>query len=532
MNTGREPLHSRQPPAHDHRLAARRAPTTRSKAPCSSAAPSCSGCATGSASSSGRRTSRRSRPACPTPAASTSCRPSPGSAARTGTPYARGTIVGIVARHDAGAPRPRRARGDRVPERRGARRDAAGRRASRCVELRVDGGATANDLLMQFQADLLGVPVVRPHVTETTALGAAYLAGLAVGFWALRRDEVASRWKVDRRFEPAMSRDEAAGRIRQWSRAVERARDWHVRGLRPRAWARPSRSRRPSFFAADRARVLRGPAHAAAAATGCNDAREQPEPRHHEPGHRPLHARCSRSASTSGPSSPFALWQLPADGWWVWVARLVALRLLLLLEAPRRPRCARVLGRARRAPPEPGLQPLDRPAPDLQRRAARLDLLPADGDRRLSAAGVRGRRARRPALPVLDPHRAVGKLGWFDRWFASPSNHRVHHAVNDRYLDRNYGGILIIWDRLFGSFVEETRALRLRHARAARSWDPLWANLEVYADLARKSLARRPLARQAPRLVQAARLAACDRVRRALAEDAFDLARCAATTRR
>ena len=92
-------------------------------------------------------------------------------------------------------------------------------------ELRVDGGATANDLLMQFQADLLGVPVVRPEVTETTALGAAYLAGLAAGFWPSPA-EVARNWKVGRRFEHAMSRDRAAGVRARWSRAVERAKDW------------------------------------------------------------------------------------------------------------------------------------------------------------------------------------------------------------------------------------------------------------------------------------------------------------------
>ncbi len=91
------------------------------------------------------------------------------------------------------------------------------------AELRVDGGATANNLLMQFQADVLGVPVVRPRVTETTALGAAYLAGLAVGFWRDAR-EVAANWQVDRRFEPAMSRDEAAARMDAWSRAVARVR--------------------------------------------------------------------------------------------------------------------------------------------------------------------------------------------------------------------------------------------------------------------------------------------------------------------
>ena len=95
------------------------------------------------------------------------------------------------------------------------------------LELRVDGGATANDLLMQFQADLLGVPVVRPRVTETTALGAAYLAGLAVGFWS-STEEVAANWRVDRRFEPALPREEAEARLRTWERAVERSRDWHV----------------------------------------------------------------------------------------------------------------------------------------------------------------------------------------------------------------------------------------------------------------------------------------------------------------
>jgi glycerol kinase len=93
------------------------------------------------------------------------------------------------------------------------------------VELRVDGGATANNLLMQFQADLLGVPVVRPAVTETTALGAAYLAGIGVGYWHSQA-EVAANWQVGRRFEPRMGREAAAARLEQWSRAVARTRDW------------------------------------------------------------------------------------------------------------------------------------------------------------------------------------------------------------------------------------------------------------------------------------------------------------------
>ena len=97
--------------------------------------------------------------------------------------------------------------------------DAKAMGAPALTELRVDGGASVNDALMQFQADLLGVPVVRPEVVETTALGAAYLAGLAVGMWS-DRDEIASMWRAERRFEPAMSRDEAATRMAAWAHAV------------------------------------------------------------------------------------------------------------------------------------------------------------------------------------------------------------------------------------------------------------------------------------------------------------------------
>lgn len=81
----------------------------------------------------------------------------------------------------------------------------------------------------------------------------------------------------------------------------------------------------------------------------------------------------------------------------------------------------------------------------------------------------------------------VGKLGWFDRWFCSPSNHRVHHAVNDRYIDRSYGGVLIVWDRLFGTFKEEDERCVYGTRSPLQSWDPVWANAEVYASLARDS---------------------------------------------
>jgi glycerol kinase len=92
-------------------------------------------------------------------------------------------------------------------------------------ELRVDGGASCNDLLMQIQADLLQAAVSRPKVTETTALGAAYLAGLAVGFWR-DDDDLATGWALDRRFEPSIGADEADERRRGWTRAVERSRSW------------------------------------------------------------------------------------------------------------------------------------------------------------------------------------------------------------------------------------------------------------------------------------------------------------------
>jgi glycerol kinase len=92
-------------------------------------------------------------------------------------------------------------------------------------ELRIDGGAARNDLLMQFQADVLGVPVVRPIVTETTALGAAYLAGLAVGFWESQQ-QIASQWQAQRRFEPEMRESERIERLDTWRRAVQRATAW------------------------------------------------------------------------------------------------------------------------------------------------------------------------------------------------------------------------------------------------------------------------------------------------------------------
>jgi glycerol kinase len=92
-------------------------------------------------------------------------------------------------------------------------------------ELRVDGGAVVNNFLMQFQADILGIPVVRPANTETTAAGAALLAGLAVDFWS-SENELDELWQRERVFEPSMTDSERAGLIERWSRAVERAGNW------------------------------------------------------------------------------------------------------------------------------------------------------------------------------------------------------------------------------------------------------------------------------------------------------------------
>jgi glycerol kinase len=92
-------------------------------------------------------------------------------------------------------------------------------------ELRVDGGATSNETLLQFQADILQTPVVRSRITETTALGAGYLAGLAVGFWA-SKDEISQAWQIDKIFEPQMPVEKVKALRARWTKAVDRAKDW------------------------------------------------------------------------------------------------------------------------------------------------------------------------------------------------------------------------------------------------------------------------------------------------------------------
>ena len=139
-------------------------------------------------------------------------------------PYARGTLVGITRGTSSG--HLARAALESIAYQVADLLDAMSADAGIPLkELRVDGGAATNNMLMQFQADLLGVPVVRPAVTETTALGAAYLAGIAVGYWK-SADDVSGQWKVDRRFEPAMSRATAAALRERWTEALGRSKGW------------------------------------------------------------------------------------------------------------------------------------------------------------------------------------------------------------------------------------------------------------------------------------------------------------------
>jgi glycerol kinase len=143
-------------------------------------------------------------------------------------PYARGTIIGITRGTSAGHIARAALEGIafQVGDLVAAMQNDAG---EPMTELRVDGGAAANNMLLQLQADLLQAPVVRPTVTETTALGAAYLAGLATGVWK-DRTEIARQWHVDRRFEPTLPAERAAALRERWSLAVARSKRWATEG--------------------------------------------------------------------------------------------------------------------------------------------------------------------------------------------------------------------------------------------------------------------------------------------------------------
>src|SRR5487761_183761 len=140
-------------------------------------------------------------------------------------PYARGTIVGLT-RGSGRAQLVRAAVESMAYQTRDVVEAMERDSGTRFRELRVDGGAVVMDVLCQFQADLLGIPVRRPRQTETTALGAAFLAGLGAGLW--KDDDLADLWKLDREFEPNMSRDQADSLQSEWRRAVERSRGWSL----------------------------------------------------------------------------------------------------------------------------------------------------------------------------------------------------------------------------------------------------------------------------------------------------------------
>ena len=143
-------------------------------------------------------------------------------------PYARGMIVGLT-RGTTAAHIARAALDSivlQVADLADAMRNDA---ANEPAELRVDGGASVNDSLLQNQADILQLPVLRPKVTETTALGAAFLAGLASGVWKTR-EEISQQWQIDRRFEPRISADKATAMRARWNNAVERSKHWAKQG--------------------------------------------------------------------------------------------------------------------------------------------------------------------------------------------------------------------------------------------------------------------------------------------------------------
>src|SRR5207302_9109261 len=140
-------------------------------------------------------------------------------------PQARGTIIGITRGTTGGhiARASLESIAYQVADLLGAMQEDSG---VPIKELRVDGGAARNDTLLQFQADLLGIPVVRPAITETTALGAAFLAGLAVGFWR-DMEEIQAFWKVDKEFYPSRPRNEVDNLRSRWHQALGRAMAWN-----------------------------------------------------------------------------------------------------------------------------------------------------------------------------------------------------------------------------------------------------------------------------------------------------------------
>ena len=195
----------------------------------------------------------------------------------------------------------------------------------------------------------------------------------------------------------------------------------------------------------------------------------------------------------------------PGD-WWIWVLLFFCRRPLLLRLPPRPPPGPPVLGDPRRPPQLPALQPLDRAAPGLD--AVLVDLLlGAAAAARLPAVDDLPGDLLEPALPVLDPHREDPPAARLvEAVFNTPTHHRVHHGSNEQYLDKNYGGILIVWDRLFGTFEPERERVRYGLTTNIETFNPLRVAFHEYVAIWRDVRAAHDLAR-APRLhVQGTRL--------------------------
>ena len=141
-------------------------------------------------------------------------------------PYARGTIVGLS--RDTNRNHIVRASLEAIAfQSAEVLQSIAKDTGQEIKELRIDGGAAANDFLCRFQADVLGLQVKRPQILETTAMGAAFLAGLSVGVWQ-DQEQISKMWKLEKKFSPNISREDSARMMEGWSRAVERAKEWIV----------------------------------------------------------------------------------------------------------------------------------------------------------------------------------------------------------------------------------------------------------------------------------------------------------------
>ena len=224
MHTGAKPVHSHNKLLTTTAWRIGGQTNMRSKAACSSPARWCSGCATGSGIIKTSADVEALAASVPDNGGVYFVPAFAGLGSPHWDPYARGTIIGLT--RGTGAAHIARAALESIAYQTAdvlhAMEADSGITLS---ELRVDGGATQNDLLMQFQADVLGVRVVRPKVFETTALGAAYLAGLGVGYWK-NADEISRQWQAERVFEPGMSRARAEQLMKGWGKALVRARDW------------------------------------------------------------------------------------------------------------------------------------------------------------------------------------------------------------------------------------------------------------------------------------------------------------------